>query len=475
MSQALKDIKVRSENLPTANASLYAAGEKIYPRDVRGRFTRWRQLFVIATQLVYFGLPWINWQGQQALWFDMENFRLYCFGQTFWPQDFVYLSALLICSAFGLFLWTAVAGRLWCGYACPQTVYSEIMLWIERRVEGDRKARIQLDQQAMNGRKFAIKSLKHGLMLLFSLITGVTFVSYFTPMRTLIAAAPSLNYGPWEIFWILFYGGFTYLFAAHLREQVCKYMCPYARFQGVMFDPDSLIISYNGARGEPRAARNLAEDRQALGHGDCVNCGLCVQVCPVGIDIRAGLQYECIGCAACIDACDEVMDKMHYPRGLIGYTSENIQQGKYSASQIKRRILRPRVLLYVLALGAALGITLGAYAMRLPFRVELMRDRSALVRETADGLLENTYLFKVMNVSSHDQHFRIAAQGLHGLALAADESVLTVKAGQMRLQGVRLRAAPQDAGPGGHPVVFTVRLLEDPSAQVQETSSFIGE
>jgi len=454
---------------------LHQASPKIYPRDVRGRFTAWRIYFVLVTQLLYLGMPWINWHGRQAVLFDLEHNKFYLFGVTFWPQDFVYLAAILMCSAFGLFLWTTIAGRLWCGYSCPQTVYTEIMLWIERLVEGNHNRRIKLDQQPMSAHKLGIKTVKHGLMLLFSLWTGVTLVGYYTPIHQLMADAPNLSYGSWEIFWMLFYGGFTYLFAALLREQVCKYMCPYARFQSVMFDADTLVISYDAARGEARGGRKKGVDPKAAGLGDCINCGICVQVCPVGIDIRDGLQYECIGCAACVDACDDVMDQMNYPRGLVSYTTENVQQGKYSAKQIKKHILRPRVLLYSLILLAVLAGSLISFAMRLPFKVDIIRDRSALVRVTNDGQLENSYMIHIMNVSNQTQHFKLSVNGLPSLKLHVDGPPIVVRAGETQEVNARVQAEPQDATTGGHEINFVAQLIEDPRQHTQEASSFIGQ
>ena len=300
---------------------LYEVRKEIYARAVSGWFARWRWALVFLTQLVYYGGPWLIWNGRQAVLFDLVARKFYIFGIVFWPQDFIYLTGLLVVSALSLFLFTAVAGRLWCGYACPQTVYTEIFMWIERKVEGDRSARMRLDQAPMSARKLALKATKHGLWILLSLWTGFTFVGYFTPIHQLgaevgalfasaaRASAPTL--GAWEIFWVLFYGFATYGNAGWMREQVCKYMCPYARFQSAMFDPDTLVITYDRGRGEPRGPRVRKLEPKSLGLGHCVDCDICVQVCPTGIDIRNGLQYECIGCAACIDGCNQVMARMH--------------------------------------------------------------------------------------------------------------------------------------------------------------------
>ncbi len=296
---------------------LYEIRQKIYPRAVSGWFATWRWVFVWLTQLVFYVTPWINLNGRQAVLFDLEARRFYLGSLILTPQDFIYLAVLLVISAFALFLFTTVGGRLWCGYACPQTVYTEIFLWIERKVEGDRGKRLKLDRQPKTARWLRLKSTKHAIWRLVALFTGYTFVGYFTPIRELVGQVMRLDLGPWQWFWILFYAFATYGNAGFMREQVCKYMCPYARFQGAMFDRDSLIITYDANRGEPRGGRRRSVDPQEAGLGSCVDCTMCVQVCPTGIDIRQGLQYECIACALCIDACDSVMDKFEYPRGLI--------------------------------------------------------------------------------------------------------------------------------------------------------------
>ena len=300
---------------PGAEQSLYEVRRKIYPRAVHGWFAGWRWALVFATQIFFYGAPWLEWSGRQAVLFDLQARKFYVFGLVLWPQDFIYLAVLLVISAFALFLFTAIAGRLWCGFACPQTVYTEIFLWVERLIEGDRAARMKLDRGS-GARKLALKSAKHAVWIAIALWTGFTFVGYFTPIRTLAHSAAALSFGPWETFWVFFYAFATYGNAGWMREQVCKYMCPYARFQSAMFDRDTLVITYDAARGEPRGGRSRSAEPKALGLGDCVDCGICVQVCPTGIDIREGLQYECIGCAACIDACDQVMARM--PRSRMG-------------------------------------------------------------------------------------------------------------------------------------------------------------
>ena len=309
--------------------SLYEAHKKIYPRSVSGLFSNWRWGMVFLTQLVFYGLPWLEWGQRQAVLFDLGARRFFIFGLVLYPQDFIYLTGLLVISALSLFLFTAVAGRLWCGYACPQTVYTEIFLWLENKTEGDRSARMRRDAAPMGWDKFSRKTLKHFLWLAVALWTGFTFVGYFTPIQTLGHEVLQLDMGSWEVFWTLFYGFATYGNAGFMREQVCKHMCPYARFQSAMFDKDTLTVTYDEARGEPRGARSRKTDPLSLNLGACVNCSLCVQVCPTGIDIRDGLQYECIGCGACADVCDTVMDKMGYAPGL-----DQIHHAKCSQSEL---------------------------------------------------------------------------------------------------------------------------------------------
>ncbi|NLZ11544.1 MAG: cytochrome c oxidase accessory protein CcoG, partial [Alcaligenaceae bacterium] len=306
---------------PQVEKALADVRRKIYPRAVSGLFARWRLIMVLFTQLVFYGLPWLQWNDRQAVLFDLGARKFYIFGMVLWPQDVVYLAVLLVLSALSLFLFTAIAGRLFCGYACPQTVYTEIFMWVERKIEGDRLARIRLDEQPWNFRKLRLKAVKHAVWVLIALWTGFTFIGYFAPIRDLGADLMVFALGPWQWFWMLFYAFATWGNAGFMREAVCKYMCPYARFQSVMVDNDTFVVTYDNVRGEPRGGRSRKVDHKEAGMGDCVDCSLCVQVCPTGIDIRNGLQYMCIGCGACVDACDQVMDKMDYPHGLIRYTS----------------------------------------------------------------------------------------------------------------------------------------------------------
>ncbi|HSX95681.1 MAG TPA: cytochrome c oxidase accessory protein CcoG [Hydrogenophaga sp.] len=452
--------------------SLYAAREKIQARAVTGLFARWRWFFVWATQIVFYGLAWLPWNGRQAVLFDLEARRFYLFDLVLYPQDFVYLTGLLVISALALFLFTAVAGRLWCGFACPQTVYTELFMWIEHRVEGDRSARLRLDAAPMGLAKFGKRALKHGLWGALSLWTGFTFVGYFTPIRELAGLVASLSLGPWQTFWILFYGLATYGNAGFLREQVCKYMCPYARFQSAMFDRDTMIVTYDEARGEPRGARSRKADPKALGLGSCVDCTLCVQVCPTGIDIRKGLQYECIGCAACIDVCDDVMDKVGYPRGLIRFATQNGIANGWGRAQMIRRALRPRVLVYSGILLAVTLAVLGSLWLRTPLKVDVIRDRGALAREVGQGRIENVYRLQIMNATETAQTYALTVDGLPGIALASDARVQVAPA-EVRAVAARVQVPPGSAASGPHPIHFEVRAEHDERVQVREKSTFL--
>ena len=451
--------------------SPYASQKKIYPRSVQGIFARWRWGMVFLTQLVFYGLPWLDYGQRPAVLFDLGARRFYIFNLVLYPQDFIYLTGLLVISALSLFLFTAVAGRLWCGFACPQTVYSEIFMWVERKIEGDRTARMRLDGQAISLEKLVKKWLKHIVWVGIAMWTGFTFVAYFTPVRELGMAFLQTRMGSWEVFWVFFYGFATYGNAGFMREQVCKYMCPYARFQSAMFDKDTLIVSYDAARGEPRGARSRKVDSAALGLGACVDCSLCVQVCPTGIDIRKGLQYECIGCAACADVCDTVMDKMGYARGLVRFATQNSMASGWSRQQMLRRVLRPRVLIYSLVLFALTAALLGSLFTRTPLKVDVVRDRAALSRIVAGGQLENVYRLQVMNATESPQRYRIAAHGLPGLTLASDAS-LEVDSAQSRWVAVRLHIPYGSLPPGSHPVFVDIESA-DGSARVSEKTTFL--
>jgi cytochrome c oxidase accessory protein FixG len=461
-----------AEDDSSALVSLYQSEQKIYARSVSGWFNQWRWAMVWVTQLVFYGLPWLSLNDRQAMLFDLGARRFYIFNLVLYPQDLIYLTGLLIISALSLFLFTAVAGRLWCGYACPQTVYTEIFMWVERKIEGDRVARMRLDKSPLGAAKLARKSAKHLAWIAIGLWTGFTFVGYFTPIKELAASVLSFSLGPWELFWVLFYGFATYGNAGWMREQVCKYMCPYARFQSAMFDRDTLIVTYDAARGEGRGSRPRSDTPAAYhakGLGDCIDCGLCVQVCPTGIDIRNGLQYECISCSACIDVCDGVMDKMQYPRGLIRNSTQNGISQKLSRAAMLRRVLRPRVLIYTAVLAAvSLGL-LGSLLTRATFKVDVVRDRGVMARMVGQGQIENVYRLQIMNATEHSQQYAIGVNGIDGARIVSDAAVV-VDAADSRWVPVRVQAPPNAATAGSHPIEFVITTSAD---EVTEKSVFL--
>jgi cytochrome c oxidase accessory protein FixG len=451
---------------------LYAVRQKIQPRSVTGVFANWRVALVLLTQAVYYGLPWLPWDGRQAVLFDLGSRKFYILGMVFFPQDFIWLAGLLVIAALALFLFTAIAGRVWCGYACPQTVYTEIFMWVEEWIEGNHLARKKLDASPWSLNKLRRRGAKHLVWLAIGLWTGFTFVGYFTPITVLWGELMSFSMGPWETFWVVFYGFATWGNAGFMREQVCKYMCPYARFQSVMFDPDTLVISYDPNRGEPRGARGKKVDYKAAGLGTCVDCGVCVQVCPTGIDIRNGLQYECIGCAACIDGCDQIMDKMNYPRGLIRYTTESVLKGQYADKRILGHVFRPRVLVYSAILLAIVGAFMYTLATRVPLRVDVIRDRLSLSRATEDGWVENVYRLQIINMDAAPHHYIIEAEGIDGARVDAEDA----RAMPFETISVPLRVAidPAEFDQRVAHIKIRVRAEDDESIERERETSFLN-
>lgn len=455
--------------------SAYEKQVRIYPRSVKGLFANLRWVMVWVTQIVFYGLPWLQWNGRQAVLFDLSERRFFVFNLVLHPQDLIYLTALLVIAAMALFFFTAVAGRLWCGYACPQTVYTEMFLWVEKHLEGDRTARMRLDAAPWSMQKFARKGGKQLAWLFIALVTGFSFVGYFTPIHGLALEALQLSFSPWEWFWVLFYALATYGNAGYMREQVCKYMCPYARIQSALIDMDSLVIAYDTGRGEARGSRSRAADPKALGLGDCVDCTLCVQVCPTGIDIRDGLQNECIACAACIDVCDDVMGKMGYPTGLIRYSSGNGIAQTLSPRQLLGRVWRPRVLIYGAVLLAASTVFVVSLSVRQGFSVDVIKDRGTQARVVDRGAIENVYRLQIMNGTEQTQDYAVSVTGLPGLVIATPAQ-LSVAATGIGVLPVRLVLAPDMADQyqgRSNPIVFEIKALQDATARVaREKSTF---
>lgn len=439
---------------------------------MKGRFRNLRTAAVLLLLGIFYGLPWLQWHGRQAVLFDLPARKFYIFGLTFLPQDFFYLTWLLIIAALSLFFFTALAGRLWCGYACPQTVWTDAFVWMERITEGNRSQRIKLDNGPWNFNKLWRKSAKQFLWLSFALYTGFSFVGYFTPVRELVLTVLPGGMGPWETFWVLFYGLATYGNAGFLREQVCKYMCPYARFQSAMFDQHSLIITYDAARGEPRGARARGLEYKAQNLGDCLDCTLCVQACPTGIDIRKGLQYECIACTACIDACDSVMDKMNYPRGLVRYSTQAAIDGQAT------KILRPRILIYGAVLLALIAGFLYSVTHRSLLQVDVLRDRNAMYRELDDGRIENVYTVRIINKDTQAHAFTLTVQGLSDVEIDAEQSPLEVPGGEIDTIALRLRARPDDlasgANRGARDIKITATATDNAALHSETPSRFFS-
>lgn len=446
---------------------LYASRKKIYVKEVKGFFQRIRNVSLTLLMGMYFLFVWLTLDGQPLIHFDLPAREFHLYGATFYPRDFFLLAGMLIVCAYGLFFITTLFGRVWCGYTCPQTVWTFIFMWVEERIEGSRNKRMKLDRAPYTTEKILKKSAKHAIWLFIAFATGLTFVGYFYPIRELIADLFTLHANGWAYFWVAFFTVATYLNAGWMREQVCLYMCPYARFQSVMFDPNTRVVSYDPNRGEPRGSRKKGVDPKELGLGDCIDCGQCVQVCPTGIDIRDGLQYECIGCALCIDACDEVMEKMNYPKGLIRYTTENELEGKPS------RLLRPRTFGYGAMLALMISAIIYVLATRVPAELDVIRDRGALFSFNGEGRIENSYTLKIANMTEVPQTFELSVSGLDGIRILTHTTV-KVDSGENRPVPTVVDVAPESIEQTNSEIRFTARSVTDPSLVLETESRFVG-
>ena len=449
------------------SVELYASRKKIYVKEVTGIFQRIRTVSLCMLLGMYFLFCWISVNGEQLVYFDLPHRKFHLFGVTFWPQDFILLSLSLAIAAFGLFFITTLFGRVWCGYTCPQTAWTFIFMWLEERIEGSRNQRMKLDKQAGNAQKIAKKTLKHAAWLFVALATGLTFVGYFYPIRDLIHDLVTLNANGWAYFWVAFFTVATYMNAGWMREQVCLYMCPYARFQSVMFDRNTRIVSYDPSRGEPRGNRRRDANPQDLGLGDCIDCGLCVQVCPTGIDIRNGLQYECIGCALCIDACDQVMEKMHYPQGLIRYTTENELEGQHSS------LLRPRTFGYGFMLLLMFGIVGWQLLSRLPLGLDVIRDRGGLYQLGPNGAIDNSYVLKILNMTDSAQDYDITVSGIEGIHITTRTSA-HVESGEVFSLPVVVEVEAEKIKDTNTEIHFELHEHNHPEIMIKRESRFLG-
>ncbi|RMF18496.1 MAG: cytochrome c oxidase accessory protein CcoG [Gammaproteobacteria bacterium] len=459
---------VTPEKPASQTIELYESRRRIYPKEVKGRFQRIRTVTLWLLMAAYFGFLWIPFNGQQLVYFDLPHRQFHLFGTTFWPQDFYLLALILIICAYGLFFVTTLFGRIWCGYTCPQTAWTFIYMWIDERVEGSRNQRIKLDRSPWNANKIIRKTVKHTLWLLVALWTALTFVGYFYPIRELIPDIFTLSAASgWAYFWVFFFTAATYINAGWMREQVCLYMCPYARFQSVMYDQDTWAVSYDFNRGEPRGKRKRGVNPKEAGLGDCVDCTACVQVCPTGIDIRDGLQYECIGCALCIDACDEIMDKMGYPRGLIRYETEHQLEGQ------KTHILRLKSVGYGVALMAIIGIFVYLLNARSPIDLDAIRDRGQLFQTNVHGWVENAYTLKLINMDTQPHRFRLNVRGIDGIRLVGDKHY-EVKASSVLEVPVTVEVPPESLENSRYDIEFEITAEDNEALTKIIESRFIG-
>ena len=455
-----------TSHIPLKDLTPAQQGGPIHTRSFKGLYRNLRLLGAGALMLLFFGTAWIDWNGQQAVLWDLDSKQFHIFGATFWPQDFTLLSAILMIAAFGLFFITVVAGRVWCGYSCPQSVWTWIFMWVEKVTEGERHQRIRLDAAPWSLNKLLRRGAKHGLWLAISLATAIGFIGYFTPVRELVSDLLSWQVGATTAFWLLCFTAATYFNAGWLREKVCLHMCPYSRFQSAMFDADTLLVTYDAARGETRGPRKKNTDPAASGLGDCIDCTVCVQVCPTGIDIRDGLQIDCISCGACIDACNDIMDQMGYQRGLIRYTSERALAGG------KTHWLRPRLVGYAIALLLMIGGLVWGLQTRPLIDLDISRDRSVF-RANSNGEIDNIYTLKVLNKTQQPREYslsladaeRFNTQGLGNLQ---------VPAGETGTVAVRVSRRDATTAAGSEPLEFVVQDLNDPTSRVSDQSTFVA-
>ncbi|GLS84772.1 cytochrome c oxidase accessory protein CcoG [Paraferrimonas haliotis] len=450
-----------------AKADRFDPRNRIYVRAVTGVWTQLRRKMGWVALSFFLLLPWITWGDRQAVWFHLSEQKFHIFALTIWPQDLTLLAAVFMIAAFSLFFITTYLGRVWCGYTCPQTVWTFIFMWLEEKIEGARNKRIKLDKMPWSANKLMKKAAKHGSWIAISLLTALTFCSYFVPAKALYIDFFTGNASATVYFWGIFLTLATYGNAGWMREIMCTHMCPYARFQSVMFDKNTFIVGYDSKRGETRGPRSRKADPKALNLGDCIDCDLCVQVCPTGIDIRNGLQYECINCGACIDACDNTMERMGYRKGLISYTTENRLDG------VTEKVRRPKLVGY----GVVLVVIISGFIYNIanldPLRLDVMRDRNALYRETSDGLVENTYTLKILNKTDQNNQYQLAVSGLTDYQWNGPK-VLTIRAGEVATQPISIAVDPYDLKSPITPIEITLSVKDDPSVSFTQESRFFS-
>jgi cytochrome c oxidase accessory protein FixG len=413
--------------------------------------------------LLFLLLPWFKINGQPAVQFDLDLLQFHVFGMTLFPQDFNLIAGLFMVAAFGLFFMTSWMGRIWCGFLCPQTVWMFGYVWIEEKIEGTRNQRMKLDQQPWSLHKLIKKSLKHGIWLLVAFFSATSFVAYFVPVVELYRTMVQLQWSGTVSFWVGLFTICTYGNAGWLREKMCHHMCPYARFQSVMFDRDTLVVAYDEARGEGRGKRKRKDDPKAL--GDCVDCNLCVDVCPVGIDIRDGLQYECIDCGACVDACNQTMRQFNYPLGLISYTSEAKLAGQ------GKGLLRPKIIGYALISVVVVSAMIFSVVNTVPLELSVSRDRNVLYRVNNNDDIENSYQIKLLNKSTVNKKYQLAVDGVSGIGSSLEQPI-EVAAGETLTVILTLTAAPDDIKQSVTKLTIFVEATDNPDIMVSSETRF---
>ena len=459
-----KTDRIKIHQPDASKADRFSPGNRIYVRAIDGLWTSVRRRMGWITMLFFLLLPWIPWGNRQAVWFNLGEQKFHVFGLTIWPQDLTLLAAIFVIAAFALFFVTTYLGRVWCGYTCPQTVWTFMFIWFEEKLEGARNKRIKLDQMPWSFNKIWRKTAKHTAWILLSLMTAMTFVSYFVPSREVYIDVFTLNASGGIYFWVVFFTLATYGNAGWMREIMCIHMCPYARFQAAMFDKNTYIVGYDTKRGETRGPRSRKDDPKELGLGDCIDCDLCVQVCPTGIDIRNGLQYECINCGACIDACDNTMERMGYAKGLISYTTENKLEG------IKEKVLRPKLIGYGVVLAVMILVFLYASATIAPVRMDIIRDRNQLYRENNQGLIENTFTLKILNKTEAPHEYTMSVEGLNNYKWYGPTSV-TIAAGEVLTLPISIGIDPVELSRSVTNIAIQVKTHVDGQEVVVEQES----
>jgi cytochrome c oxidase accessory protein FixG len=472
--QSLRDLK--------AEQPIYVNRIKVYPKRVTGTFRRLKWMLLTLCLGLYYVVPWLRWDRgpgapDQAILLDIQGPRAYFFAAEIWPQEIYFLTGLLVCAALALFLVSSLFGRLWCGYACPQTVWTDLFMWIERLIEGDRNARIRLDAQPWSIGKTARKVVKHAAWLAIAAATGGAWIMYYVDAPTATRAIFNGTASTELYFFIGLFTATTYVLAGWAREQVCTYMCPWPRFQAAMFDENTLTVTYQGWRGEQRGKHKTGDSWE--GRGDCVDCRQCVAVCPTGIDIRDGQQLECIGCGLCIDACNPVMEKVGRPRNLITFATLASQTARAAGSAAPYRLVRPRVVLYSALLCAVVAILLTAFMLRTTVEISVLPDRAPLFVTLSDGAIRNGYTFKILNKAREPRRYGLSTSGIDTTALsvvglgnsATASSEIFLEARPDNVATYKIYLTAPRAALSGEATQFTFRLRDAATGSVVEQAS----